>query len=195
MKNISYVLSYDFGTSGVKAVVVDTAGNVHSCTTSSYRLYTPEPGWGEQETEEYWNAVCAVTKEALGKISASPDLVRGIVFGTMWKCVIPVDDKGNVLHRSIIWLDGRAGRQADELNKRLNVNIYCDKDYIPRLMWIKDNLPEKVVAAFVKYSFEDELDASRFSHIRDVSVDRKGTSRLFVARGKEDGLDQKKLLI
>ncbi len=142
MDTTSYILSYDFGTSSVKAIIVDTGGNVLSCTTSGYSLYTPQAGWGEQDTEEYWNNVCNATKKALVKTSVKPSNIRGIVFGTMWKSVIPVDKHGNVLNRAVIWLDGRAGRQAAELNKRLDTDRYCDKDYIPRLMWFKENLPD-----------------------------------------------------
>ena len=148
----SYIVSYDFGTSGVKAVIVDSHGNVECGTTSNYPLYTPEAGWGEHDTEDYWSAVCTATRDALKKVNVSPAEVDGIVFGTMWKCVIPVDAEGNVLHRSIIWLDGRAGKQARRLNKALNTDIYCDKDYIPRLMWVKDNLPK--VYANTKYFLE-----------------------------------------
>ena len=142
MSATSYILSYDFGTSGVKAVVVDINGTVLSSTTSNYNLYTPQAGWGEQDTGEYWSAVCTATKQVLSDASISSSLIRGIVFGTMWKSVIPIDKQGNVLYRSIIWLDGRAGREAAQLNLRLGTNTYCDKDYIPRLMWVKENQPD-----------------------------------------------------
>jgi xylulokinase len=142
MHATSYILSYDFGTSGVKAVLADLCGNVIAATASNYRLYTPQPGWGEQDTEEYWAAVCQATKQALQNGNAHPSSVCGLVFGTMWKSVIPVDKNGHVLHRSVIWLDGRAGREARELNAALGTNTYCDKDYIPRLMWFKNNAPK-----------------------------------------------------
>lgn len=59
---------------------------------------------------------------------------------------------------------------------------------------LKENEAEKVLAAILKYSFQDELDESNYSEIRDVSVDKKGTTRLFVALGKVDGMTPKKLI-
>ncbi|MFH1878348.1 MAG: DEAD/DEAH box helicase [Candidatus Omnitrophota bacterium] len=59
---------------------------------------------------------------------------------------------------------------------------------------LSENEPEKVLSAFIKYTFEDELKESSYREIRDISVDTKGTTRLFVARGRTDGMDIRKLL-
>ncbi|MCK6467979.1 MAG: DEAD/DEAH box helicase [Candidatus Brocadia sinica] len=58
---------------------------------------------------------------------------------------------------------------------------------------LKENEAGKVLAALLKHSFQDELDESNYNEIRDVSIDRKGTSRLFVGLGKIDGMTPKKL--
>jgi len=54
--------------------------------------------------------------------------------------------------------------------------------------------PAKLLAAFIKYSFGDELSKDSYSKIRDVSIDTKGTARLFVARGKFDDMNPPKLV-
>ncbi|TVL99608.1 MAG: RNA helicase [Candidatus Brocadia sp. WS118] len=59
---------------------------------------------------------------------------------------------------------------------------------------LKENEAEKVLAALLKHSFQDELDESSYNEIRDVSIDRKGTTRLFVALGKIDGMTPRKLV-
>ncbi len=61
---------------------------------------------------------------------------------------------------------------------------------------LEHNDPEDVIAALLQYSFEDELDAKSYSNIRENNsrVDIKGKTRLFVARGKKDGLTNKKLV-
>lgn len=51
----------------------------------------------------------------------------------------------------------------------------------------------KVVAAFIKYAFGEELNTRNYGEIRNVSIDMKGTTRLFVARGKMDGMDPRRL--
>ncbi|MFT6106492.1 MAG: ATP-dependent RNA helicase DeaD, partial [Rickettsiales bacterium] len=72
---------------------------------------------------------------------------------------------------------------------------------------LNDKNPEEIVAAVLKYAFKDELDEKSYNKISDGSrrnrdsddgqrggyVDRKGTARLFVAKGREDGMDPAKL--
>ncbi|MFH1856137.1 MAG: DEAD/DEAH box helicase [Candidatus Omnitrophota bacterium] len=59
---------------------------------------------------------------------------------------------------------------------------------------ITGNEPEKLLAAFIKYAIGDELSARNYGEIRNVSIDTKGTTRLFVAKGREDGMNPKKLV-
>jgi len=54
--------------------------------------------------------------------------------------------------------------------------------------------PVKLISAFIKYTFGDELSERSYGKIRDVSVDTKGTTRLFVARGKADRMNPRKLV-
>lgn len=137
----SYVASYDFGTSGVKATLVDTDGNVRSTATENYALLSPQPGWAEQEPEAYWTACCKATRNAMAQIGAEPSQVKGIAFGTHWKGVIPVDHQDRVLYNNIIWLDKRSGKQAEELNKKLGTK-FTSIDYWPRLMWLREHMPD-----------------------------------------------------
>lgn len=56
--------------------------------------------------------------------------------------------------------------------------------------------PEEIVAALMKYSFEDELNERNYNEIKEVKFDvnKKGKSRLFVALGKMDDMTPKKLV-
>jgi len=137
-----YIASYDFGTSSVKAVLVDFQGNVKGSSTAGYSLLAPHADWAEQDSTAYWDAVCKATKQALINADICPEDVKGIVFGTQWKGIIPLDAQDNVLYNTIIWLDGRAGKQAAKLNARMNTTEFCNKDYWPKLMWVKEELPE-----------------------------------------------------
>jgi len=61
-----------------------------------------------------------------------------MAFGTQWKGIIPLDSRGQVLHNAIIWLDGRAKRQAEKLNARLQADTFTERDYWARLMWVRE---------------------------------------------------------
>ncbi len=138
----TYIAAYDVGTSGVKISLVDLECRVFATETAGYQLSVPAPGYAEQDPEDYWKAVVTVTKRVLSAKHLPPDRISGIVFCTQWKGIIPLDRRGKVLHYNIIWLDGRAGKQAAALNEALGTDEYCDKDYWAKLLWYREERPE-----------------------------------------------------
>ncbi|TAL36127.1 MAG: DEAD/DEAH box helicase [Spirochaetes bacterium] len=54
--------------------------------------------------------------------------------------------------------------------------------------------PHDVLAALLRYSFRNELDSASYNEIHEASVDRKGTTRIFVGKGSNDGITPRKLL-
>jgi len=59
---------------------------------------------------------------------------------------------------------------------------------------LKDNDPVEVLAAILKYSFQDQLNEKQYKEINEVSINRKGTSRLFVSLGRKDGISPRSLI-
>lgn len=53
---------------------------------------------------------------------------------------------------------------------------------------------EEIIAALLNYSFQDDLDETKYVEIEDAVIDMKGKTRLFVGRGKKDGLTPNKLV-
>jgi xylulokinase len=142
-------LSYDVGTSSVKAVWVDSEGKILATAIEEYPLYMPQPGWVEQNPEDYWSAICKATHT----LTAQGDLISiaGIVFTTQAMGIIPVDKDGNILHPNITWVDGRAEEQATKaMNYFLGKKIFktivgteiTGKDVIPKMIWLKEKKPE-----------------------------------------------------
>jgi len=58
---------------------------------------------------------------------------------------------------------------------------------------LETNAPDELLAALLKFTFQDELDASNYNAIRDVSPKIQGDTRLFIARGKKDGMTKNRL--
>ena len=59
---------------------------------------------------------------------------------------------------------------------------------------LEDDKPEKIIAALLKYSFKEELDSSNYNEIRDVQPAIPGQTRLFIAKGRKQGMTPKKLI-
>ena len=137
----NYILSYDAGTSGIKAVLVGTDGSICASATAGYSLLRPEEGWAEQIPDEYWAAACQSAHAVLAQGNVSPEQVVGVVFATQWKGMIPLDSEGNVLHNSIIWMDTRAAAEAAELVEKTGLACVA-RDYWPRVIWFKKQYPD-----------------------------------------------------
>lgn len=48
-----YLLAHDLGTSGNKATLYDSEGNLCASELVSYPTYYPYPGWVEQDPEDW----------------------------------------------------------------------------------------------------------------------------------------------
>lgn len=136
-----YIMSFDVGTSGVKAALVSLEGELAAGAERGYPLVTPRPGWAEQDPMAYWAALCACAREVTADLGRNM-AVAGISLCTQWKGIIPVDRAGNVLHNSILWLDARAEEEAGLLNARLETEEFTGQSYWARLMWLKRHCPE-----------------------------------------------------
>jgi xylulokinase len=53
---VSVKLGLDVGTSGARAVAVDSGDEILAYTTSEYTLSSPHPSWSEQDQEDWWEA-------------------------------------------------------------------------------------------------------------------------------------------
>lgn len=77
-------------------------------------------------------------------------------------------------------------------------NIIKEEDFSEYISMAQELLdkrePEQVIAALLKHSYRDELSGKGYSEIREISVDKAGTARLFVALGKVDTLTRSKLV-
>ena len=146
-----YIIAHDVGTSGNKAVLVDTTGQVHGKCFQPYQTYYPRPGWAEQDPLDWWQAVTRTTRLLLEQTKKSPKDVLCVTFGTQMLGIIPMDPKKGHLRRAIIWLDNRAGEQAEQLMKKfLGPRVFaliagttlCGKDGMPKLLWLKAEEPD-----------------------------------------------------
>jgi ATP-dependent RNA helicase DeaD len=58
---------------------------------------------------------------------------------------------------------------------------------------LEANSPEVALAALLRMAFKNQLEERNYPEIRGFKVDTKGTTRLFIALGKRDGMSPKKI--
>lgn len=143
-----YIISHDVGTGGSKAVLVDAAGRTrHSCF-EGYEVHYPRSHWAEQDPDDWWRAVTTSTRRLLADSGTRPEDVLCMTFSTQLLGVVPVDSEGQPLRPAIIWLDARAGKQAQQIMRKiLGPRVFAKivgaeatgKDVLPKLLWLKEN--------------------------------------------------------
>jgi xylulokinase len=65
-----FIIIYDFGTTSLKTCLFEIGSEIEIAASSSagYGLYITEDGGAEQDTEEWWAALCSTTRGLLKRI-------------------------------------------------------------------------------------------------------------------------------
>ena len=143
-----YYIGIDLGTSAVKLLLVDEDGGILNTVTREYPLEFPQPGWSQQNPEDWRKAVWEGVPELLRGFDASQ--VAGIGCGGQMHGLVVLDEADRVIRPAILWNDGRTAAQVDYLNgtvgketlARLTANIAFAGFTAPKLLWMRENEPE-----------------------------------------------------
>ena len=142
-----YILAHDLGTSGNKATLFDTDGNLIRSAVFSYDLITGENNSAEQSAQDWWKAVCETTKILVSEIN-NRDVIAVSFSGQMMGCLC-VDRDGTPLHNALIWADMRSTAQAERIRQEMDGKPYYNitghrisaSNSITKFMWIRDHAP------------------------------------------------------
>ena len=158
-----YIIVYDFGTSSVKTCLFDIDSEIHLVASSvgEYGLYISDNGGAEQDTEEWWNAICSTTGDLFKHSEVKPENIEGMAFCSQMQGSVFVDENGNALRRPMSYLDQKGFKEYKEcmgtgiikvsgcslykLVRNLIVNYAGStsaKDPVWKYKWVENNEPE-----------------------------------------------------
>ncbi|MDE7162110.1 MAG: hypothetical protein K2N65_05055, partial [Anaeroplasmataceae bacterium] len=143
---MKYYLGIDIGTSGTKTVCFDEQGNIMTSKTVEYELYTPQPGYAEENPLDWIQAV----KTTIRQVVEEGYLISGIGLSGQMHGLVLLDEKDKVLRNSIIWCDNRAVQEAEELASALGnekIKAITGNEVVPsftlsKILWVKNHEPE-----------------------------------------------------
>ena len=141
-------IGVDLGTSSMKVLLVNESGAVQKTTSRSYPLQFPQPGWSQQNPDDWWEAFCQCIPELLTGEDATQ--VAGIAVGGQMHGLVVLDDKDQVIRPAILWNDGRTARETEQLNSDFGRegllsctgNIAFAGFTAPKLLWMQHHEPE-----------------------------------------------------
>lgn len=135
-------LTVDVGTSSLKAVLYDAQARVLDKATERYGYEAEHPGLAEGDPQRWWQAL----QDALAVLGRRRDLgaVEAISFTGQMHSAVLLDDDGEVIPPTILWLDRRASQETEELQEELNLPPYqLNSTYtLPKLLWLRRHSPE-----------------------------------------------------
>ncbi|MHA1323450.1 MAG: FGGY family carbohydrate kinase, partial [Candidatus Helarchaeota archaeon] len=106
-EQVKYILAHDHGTSGSKAAIVSTHGEVVDFEFQEVPLYLYEGGGAEQKPEEWWDAIVTTSKKLIDRGSVPVEDIVAVCDSSQWSGTVAVDRDGNALYNAIIWMDTR----------------------------------------------------------------------------------------
>lgn len=157
------ILTFDIGTTAIKTCIFDEKLKALEKRTDEYSLQG-EDGRVELDSEIYWETMCHAVAAIGEKISMAS--VEAICLTTQGETMIPVTKEGQALHRAVVWLDDRAGKQAEEISQKYTKDeIYhltgvTDMNGfvpLPKLFWFKQERPEIYENTYKFLLLEDYL--------------------------------------
>ena len=141
-------IGVDLGTSAMKLLLMDESGNIKNAVSKEYPLEFPQPGWSQQNPEDWRKAVMEGIPELLEGFDGND--VAGIGCGGQMHGLVILDEQDHVIRPAILWNDGRTAEQVDYLNNvitkeklsALTANIAFAGFTAPKLLWVRENEPQ-----------------------------------------------------
>jgi xylulokinase len=141
-------LGIDIGTGGTRAVLVNLQGELLAAASAEHAPFrSPQPGWAEQDPEDWWRAAQQAIGEVVRASGAGVDAVG--LTGQMHGAVM-LDAQGRVLRPSLIWCDQRTDAECEWLHREigrerlieLTANPALPNFTLTKLLWVRNHEPE-----------------------------------------------------
>ena len=179
-------LGIDLGTSGIKLVTIDTAGNIEHSVQHGLSVSRPQPLWSEQEPQQWWDAL----ESCMAQLAEKADLsaIEGIGLSGQMHGATLVDQQGDVIRPAILWNDGRSAAQCEQLERavpqvrELSGNLVMPGFTAPKVLWVKQNEPDNFARIHKALLPKDYLRFRLSGDFASDMSDAAGTSWLDVAK-------------
>lgn len=161
---MSRVIGIDIGTTSTVGVLLDLATGRQRTASRSVTLYSPHPGWAEEDPEEWWRNLCAITNELLNADPSAAAKLGGIGVAGMVPAVILLDGARQLLRPSIQQSDARCGAEVSELAHEIDPTSFLSRTgnglnqqiVAAKLRWLERHEPEvfsQIATVFGSYDW------------------------------------------
>ncbi len=145
------ILGIDIGTTSLKTAVYDTEGTLVSSAVTEYALLTPSPNMVEAPCGVYMDSIRSGLRACAEK-GADLSRIAVIGFSVQSETLCFLDENRKPIGNAIVWMDNRAGAQAEELRERFGDELCYEVTGqvsfeanwpAAKILWVKENEPER----------------------------------------------------
>lgn len=137
----NYLLGIDGGTDGIRVGLFDVHGKQIGYEDAFYHTEYPEPGWAEQNPEEWWAGLGKASTNLILKTGINPSDISGIGLDATSCTVVACDQDGHPFFPALLWMDTRAANESDvfsRLGHRYHQGAPASAEWMaPKALWIK----------------------------------------------------------
>jgi xylulokinase len=132
-------------------LIADGDGNVLGTGVEEHHPFaSPEPGWAEQDPQDWWRACGIAVRRALKACGASAGEIECVGFSGQMHGAVLLDAKGEVVRPALIWCDQRTSKQSQFLDESLGrenlIRFTCNPPLtnftLTKLLWVRELEPE-----------------------------------------------------
>jgi xylulokinase len=135
------IVGVDVGTTAVKAIGIDEDGAVLERAEESYPLSMPQPGWAEQDPDDWVRAA----ERALSRLDATAVGFSGQMHG-----LVSLGTGDVPLRPAILWNDQRTAAECAEIERRVGLDRLIELTgnraltgfTAPKLLWLRNHEPD-----------------------------------------------------
>lgn len=141
-------LGIDIGTSGTKTLAMREDGVILASATIEYPLFSPKPGWSEQDPIDWWDASVKSVRKVMKAARLKATDVGGIGLSGQMHGSVFLDKKGDVIRRALLWNDQRTVAECAEIEKlaggrkrliKMVANPALTGFTAPKILWLRNN--------------------------------------------------------
>jgi xylulokinase len=149
---MDYLAGIDLGSTTLKCVIYDLAGNVVASGARPTEQFNPNPDhldWTVWQPEQIWGGTAAAMSEAVSQLK-DPRQIKAVAVTGMGMDGVPVDEDGNWLYPFISWHDPRTEPQLRWWEEhigagksfRIGGNTLWRFSTALRLLWMAEHEPD-----------------------------------------------------
>jgi xylulokinase len=158
------VLGLDIGTTSTIGILVALPDRVLGLASRSVTLHSTQPGWAEEDPEQWWSNIGEITRELVATSGIDAAEIAAVGVTGMLPAVVLLDSDGKLLRRSIQQSDARCGAEVEEIRAEVAEAGFIAKAgnginqqlVAPKLRWLERHEPAvfaRIATVFGSYDY------------------------------------------